>query len=53
MTLLPEAGFGRLADPHVLAAIAAIADCRGLAPRHIIDLATHWTSRAPAPVRTA
>ena len=50
MTLLPEAGFGRLADPHVPAAIAG---CRGLAPRRIIDLATHRTSRAPAPVRTA
>jgi hypothetical protein len=50
VTLLPEAGFGGLADPHVLAAIAD--DC-GLALRHIIDLAKHRTSRAPAPVRTA
>ena len=50
MTSPSEAGCGGLADPHVLAAIAD--DC-GLALRHIIDLAKHRTSRAPAPVRTA
>jgi hypothetical protein len=50
VTLLPEAGVSRPADPHVL---AAIADYRGLAPRRVIDLETRRTNRASDPVRTA
>ena len=50
MTLPSEAGFGRLAGPHVL---AAIPDDRGLAPRHIIDLAIDRARGAIIPAGTA